>query len=94
MRLGSYPCALVEGSLASQVYGKAAIQERHRHRFELNNKFRKLLKDAGLSIAGLHSPKSLIEIVELKPSSGRAMTWGDYRNGRRVGPGDRFTIPD
>ncbi len=66
MRLGTYACTLKKGSLAHKAYGALNISERHRHRFEVNNKFRKLLEDAGLSIAGLHSPKNLIEIIELK----------------------------
>ncbi len=66
MRLGTYECTLKKGSLSHKAYGSLQISERHRHRFEVNNKFRKLLEDAGLSIAGLHAPKNLVEIVELK----------------------------
>ncbi len=66
MRLGTYECTLKKGSLAHKAYGTLNISERHRHRFEVNNKFRKLLEDAGLTIAGLHAPKNLVEIVELK----------------------------
>ena len=66
MRLGTYECTLKKGSLAHKAYGSLNISERHRHRFEVNNKFRKLLEDAGLLVAGLHAPKNLIEIVELK----------------------------
>ena len=66
MRLGTYECTLKKGSLAHKAYGTLAISERHRHRFEVNNKFRKLLEDAGLSVAGLHAPKNLVELVELK----------------------------
>ncbi len=66
MRLGTYECTLKKGSLAHKAYGSLNISERHRHRFEVNNKFRKLLEDAGLTIAGLHAPKNLVEIVELK----------------------------
>jgi CTP synthase len=66
MRLGTYECTLKKGSLAHKAYGSLNISERHRHRFEVNNKFRKLLEDAGLTIAGIHAPKNLVEIVELK----------------------------
>ncbi|MGH2930046.1 MAG: glutamine amidotransferase-related protein, partial [Solirubrobacteraceae bacterium] len=57
---------LKKGSLAHEAYGTVNISERHRHRFEVNNKFRKLLEDAGLSVVGVHAPKNLVEIVELK----------------------------
>ncbi|MBI5246150.1 MAG: CTP synthase [Elusimicrobia bacterium] len=66
MRLGTYECTLKKGSLSHRAYGALSISERHRHRFEVNNKFRKLIEDAGMTIAGLHSPKNLVEIVELK----------------------------
>jgi CTP synthase len=66
MRLGTYECTLKKGTRAHQAYGTTAISERHRHRFEVNNKFRKLLEDAGLTISGTHAPKNLVEIVELK----------------------------
>ena len=66
MRLGTYECTLKKGSLAHKAYGSLNISERHRHRFEVNDKFRKLLEDAGLTVAGLHAPKNLVEIVELK----------------------------
>jgi CTP synthase len=66
MRLGVYECTLKKGSLAHKAYGALQISERHRHRFEVNNKFRKLLEDAGLNISGVHAPKNLVEIVELK----------------------------
>ncbi len=66
MRLGTYECAIKKGSLAYRAYGQASISERHRHRYEVNNKFRKLLDDAGLHASGLHAPKNLVEIVELE----------------------------
>ncbi len=66
MRLGVYECSLKKGTLAHRAYGAATISERHRHRFEVNNKFRKLLEDAGLVVSGVHAPKNLVEIVELK----------------------------
>jgi CTP synthase len=66
MRLGVYPCALVPGTRAAQAYGVDMVMERHRHRFEFNNKYRKLLEAAGFVISG-HSPDGrLVEIVELR----------------------------
>ena len=66
MRLGRYPCTLVPGTHAHAVYGVDQIHERHRHRFEFNNKYRALLETAGLVISG-HSPDGrLVEIIELR----------------------------
>ncbi|MBN2645165.1 MAG: CTP synthase [Desulfuromonadaceae bacterium] len=65
MRLGSYQCELVEGSLARRIYGQKTIHERHRHRYEFNNAYRQVLQDAGLSISGLNPENDLVEIVEL-----------------------------
>jgi CTP synthase len=65
MRLGSYPCVLTEGTLAFQIYGKTLINERHRHRYELNNKFRKALEDKGLVMSGQSPNGELVEIIEL-----------------------------
>ncbi len=66
MRLGSYDCAIKKGTLAHKAYGKTLISERHRHRYEFNNKFRKDIEDAGLIISGVYAAKDLVEIVELK----------------------------
>ncbi|MBI3553278.1 MAG: CTP synthase, partial [Elusimicrobia bacterium] len=66
MRLGTYDCQLKKGSLAHRAYESASISERHRHRYEVNNKFRKLIEDAGLKATGIHAPKNLVEIVELE----------------------------
>jgi CTP synthase len=66
MRLGVYPCVLVPGTKAAAAYGTDKIMERHRHRYEFNNKYRALLEGAGLVISG-HSPDGrLVEIVELR----------------------------
>ena len=65
MRLGAYPCRLVEGSLAHKAYGKDEIFERHRHRYEFNNSYREVLQEAGLSLAGLSPDGELVEIVEI-----------------------------
>lgn len=66
MRLGLYPCKLREGSIAREVYGEDLIYERHRHRYEFNNKYREDCENNGLLITGLSPDKKLVEIVELK----------------------------
>jgi CTP synthase len=66
MRLGAYPCKLGKGTLAYQAYGKEEISERHRHRYEFNNKYLETLKSAGLIISGYSPDGELVEIVELK----------------------------
>jgi CTP synthase len=66
MRLGEYPCVLEKGSKAYQVYGKSRIGERHRHRYEFNNKFLKDFTEAGLLATGTNPDNSLVEIVEAK----------------------------
>ncbi|MFE1666209.1 CTP synthase [Microbacterium sp. P02] len=65
MRLGMYPADLAEGSLAAEVYGAARIDERHRHRYEVNNHYRQQLTDAGLVFSGLSPDRNLVEFVEL-----------------------------
>ena len=66
MRLGSYACKLTKGTKALKAYGQSIISERHRHRFEFNNKFKKVLEKNGLVISGLNKKNNLVEIVELK----------------------------
>ncbi|MBS0635056.1 MAG: CTP synthase [Verrucomicrobia bacterium] len=66
MRLGAYPCLLKEDSKAHLAYGKPQISERHRHRYEVNNKYRPQLEKAGLSISGTYEEGDLTEIVEVK----------------------------
>ncbi|MCX6723448.1 MAG: CTP synthase [Candidatus Staskawiczbacteria bacterium] len=66
MRLGAYDCKLIEGTKAFLAYGKENISERHRHRFEFNNKYRDELTKNGLVISGLNPDRDLVEIVELK----------------------------
>jgi CTP synthase len=66
MRLGAYPCKIEKGTFAYQAYGKEEISERHRHRYEFNNKYREVLKSAGLVISGVSPDGDLVEIVELK----------------------------
>ena len=65
MRLGLYPCRLVPGTKAAAAYGESEVQERHRHRFEVNNAYRDMLAEAGLVFSGLSPDGRLIEIAEL-----------------------------
>ena len=65
MRLGAYPCVLKEGSYARKLYGKSEISERHRHRYEFNNKYRETIEEKGLHIVGTSPDNKLVEIVEL-----------------------------
>ncbi len=66
MRLGAYPCHLEKGTKAFIAYKRAKISERHRHRFEVNNKFLPQLTKCGLVISGLSPDKELVEMIELK----------------------------
>jgi CTP synthase len=66
MRLGAYPCRLQKDTLAFKAYGTENIFERHRHRYEFNNEFRKILEEKGMVISGTSLDKNLVEIVELK----------------------------
>ncbi len=65
MRLGAYDCQLREGSRAQRIYGTSLISERHRHRYELNNKYADELEKAGLQVSGVNPQSSLGEIVEI-----------------------------
>ncbi len=65
MRLGLYPCKVAEGSLAESIYGSSLIYERHRHRYEYNNFYRKELTEAGLAISGMSPNEKLVEMVEI-----------------------------
>ncbi|MBI2881694.1 MAG: CTP synthase [Candidatus Tectomicrobia bacterium] len=65
MRLGAYPCALAEGTLARKIYGCPLIHERHRHRYEVNNQHRERLEEFGLVMSGLSPDGRLVEIIEL-----------------------------
>ncbi len=66
MRLGAYAAKLANGSLSQKAYKKSLITERHRHRYEFNNKYREILEKNGLRIAGINTKKNLVEIVEVK----------------------------
>ncbi|MFX4271031.1 CTP synthase [Propionibacteriaceae bacterium Y1685] len=65
MRLGSYPAALAEGSVVAGLYGSTRVEERHRHRYEVNNAYREQLEQAGLVISGTSPDSTLVEFVEL-----------------------------
>jgi CTP synthase len=65
MRLGAYPCRLARGSRAAEVYGQPEVSERHRHRYEVSNKYRDLFVENGMRLSGLSPDGQLVEIVEL-----------------------------
>jgi CTP synthase len=65
MRLGAYPCTIQDGTKAMEAYKKNYISERHRHRYEVNNKFRKQLLENGLVLSGLSPDRELVEMIEL-----------------------------
>ena len=66
MRLGTYPCHLVKGTMAARAYDTEVVYERHRHRYEFNNNFRQQLEEAGLVASGLSPDGRLVEITELR----------------------------
>jgi CTP synthase len=66
MRLGSYDCSLENGSLARKIYGEEVIQERHRHRLEVNNMYIDKLTKAGMKVSGFNKELNLVEVVELQ----------------------------
>jgi CTP synthase len=66
LRLGSWPCNIVKGTLAYKCYKRVRIDERHRHRYEFNNKFKKQLEKKGLIFSGISPDRELMEIVEVK----------------------------
>jgi CTP synthase len=65
MRLGAYPCVLEPGTQAARAYNAVQISERHRHRYEVSNRFRDRLVERGLVLSGLSPDKRLVEMVEL-----------------------------
>ena len=65
LRLGAYPCVLQDNTVIKAAYGKSEISERHRHRYEFNNVYREVLKQAGLTLSGLSPDGRLVETVEL-----------------------------
>ena len=64
MRLGNYPCKIKEGSKVREIYGKEEILERHRHRFEFNNKYKELMEKEGMVCSGISPDGNLVEIIE------------------------------
>jgi len=66
MRLGAYPCVLTPGTLAHKAYEKELVQERHRHRYEFNIKYREQLEKAGMIVSGISPDGTLVEIIEMK----------------------------
>ncbi|MCB0294773.1 MAG: CTP synthase, partial [Calditrichaeota bacterium] len=66
MRLGTYPCLTGDGTLARRIYDSEIIIERHRHRYEVNNDYRRRLEEHGMRLSGLSPDGTLVEIIELK----------------------------
>ena len=66
MRLGHYRCALKVGTKARALYGAEAVEERHRHRFEFNNKYLAQMEAAGMIASGRNEERELVEMIELK----------------------------
>ena len=66
MRLGAYRCDITDNTISKTAYGVPSISERHRHRYEFNNKYRAVLEQKGLVLAGVNSERDLVEIIELK----------------------------
>lgn len=75
MRLGDYPCLIKKGTLAYQSYKKDQIVERHRHRYEVNNKYVEKLESKGLIFSGTSPDKKLMEIVELSKDKHPFFSW-------------------
>jgi CTP synthase len=66
MRLGTYPCKIEKNTLNSEIYNEEVIYERHRHRYEVNNKYRDILEKNGLIFSGLSPDNNLVEMIEIK----------------------------
>ena len=66
LRLGSYPCVLKEGTNSHDVYNSNLIEERHRHRYEVNNYYRDDLESAGMTLSGISPDGRIVEMIELK----------------------------
>ena len=69
LRLGSYPCRILAGSMMSHCYGTDLISERHRHRYEFNNAYREILSQNGMVLSGISPDGMLVETVELEQSA-------------------------
>ena len=66
LRLGAYPCVLGEGTVAYGLYGKKDISERHRHRYEVNNDYREILKENGMTLSGISPDGRIVEMIEIE----------------------------
>ncbi|CAM3695474.1 CTP synthase [Erysipelothrix urinaevulpis] len=66
LRLGNHPCQLKQGTMASELYKESVVFERHRHRYEFNNKYREILEEKGLSFSGVTPDGQIVEIIELE----------------------------
>lgn len=66
LRLGSFPCDIKAGTIASELYGVESVDERHRHRYEFNNKYKEQLEEAGMVFSGTSPDGRLVEMIELK----------------------------
>lgn len=66
LRLGAYPCTIQEGTLAESLYGAHEISERHRHRYEVNNDYREMLINSGMTLSGLSPDGRIVEMIELE----------------------------
>jgi CTP synthase len=66
MRLGAYPCKIVKDTKLAELYGVESVSERHRHRYEFNNKYREILEKKGMVLSGLSPNSNLVEVIELK----------------------------
>ncbi len=66
LRLGSYPCKIISGTLSEKLYQRNDIEERHRHRYEFNNSFKEQIETNGLIASGIYEKENLVEIIELK----------------------------
>ena len=73
MRLGAYRCRIVKGTLAEKAYKAGMISERHRHRYEVNNKYRERLEKSGLVVSGVNPETNLVEIIELPSGGGSSL---------------------
>jgi len=65
MRLGAYPCRMRPGSRAARIYAEDEVNERHRHRYEVNNKYRELFEEYGLQCTGTSPDNALVELIEI-----------------------------
>jgi CTP synthase len=66
MRLGSFSCTLEKHTKSADLYKQTKVSERHRHRYEFNNEYKKIMEDKGLTFAGINRERDLVEIIELK----------------------------